>query len=175
MISIRPEKPEDYAAIAEITTLAFGQPNEARLVEALRAADDFEPALSLVAEEDGEIIGHILFSTVTLESPAGGMPILCLAPMSVHPDHQNKGVGTALVKAGFEQCRLLGHKIIVVIGHPNYYPRFGFTPARAAPAKRLDVEFPVPDEAFMVLELVPDALAGYGGMVKFPKAFEEAM
>lgn len=98
------------------------------------------------------------------------LPALALAPMAVRPEYQNQGIGSELVRHGLRQCRDLGHKVIVVVGHPEYYPRFGFSLARA---KGLEAPFPVPDEAFLVLELVPDALEGIKGVVNYPPEFAD--
>ena len=170
MITIRPETAEDYAAIREVNLLAFGQEVEPRLVENLRRLPDFIPELSLVAIETGQVVGHILFSPMLIETKDGSVPALTLAPLAVRPEFQNQGIGSALVRDGLERCRSLGHKTVVVVGHPAYYPRFGFSPARA---RGLEAPFPVPDEAFMVLELVPGALDGVAGVVRFPPPFEE--
>jgi putative acetyltransferase len=90
--------------------------------------------------------------------------------MAVHPEFQNRGIGSELVRQGLERCRKLGYKVVIVVGHPTYYPRFGFISARA---KGLETPFPVPDEAFMVIELTPGALNGISGMIIYPPAFEE--
>jgi putative acetyltransferase len=169
MITIRPETTEDYAAIHEVNLLAFGQEIESRLVEALRESPDFIPELSLVAIEGGQVVGHILFSPMVIETKDGAVPALTLAPLAVRPEFQNQGIGSQLVRRGIERCRTLGHRIVVVVGHPTYYPRFGFSPARA---RGLEAPFPVPDEAFMVLELAPGALDGVAGMIRFPPPFE---
>ncbi len=169
MVLILPEKEQLHSAIHEINVLAFGGENEARLVENLRKSCSFNAQLSLVAVEEGRVVGHILFSPITIESKKGSLPALALAPMAVHPEFQNQGIGSRLVREGLERCRSLGHKIVVVVGHPEFYPRFGFTPARA---KGLEAPFPVPDEAFMVTELVPGALDGISGMIVYPAPFE---
>jgi len=168
MITIRPETPEDHAAIREVNLLAFGQEDEARLVENLRRSADFVPQLSLVAIDTGQVVGHILFSVVAIETKEGAVPALALAPMAVRPELQNQGIGSELARDGLERCRSLGHRIVVVVGHPTYYPRFGFSPARA---RGLEAPFPVPDEAFLALELVPGALDGVAGVVRYPAAF----
>ncbi len=168
---IRPEQTKDYTVIRKINELAFSGRAEADLIESLRKSDSFIPELSLVAVQKGEVIGHILFSLITIKSKEKVISALALAPMAVHPEFQNKGVGSKLVYRGLEDCKRLGHKIVVVIGHPEYYPRFGFLPARD---KGLEVAFPVPDEAFMVLELIPGALEITQGEVIYPPAFQEA-
>jgi putative acetyltransferase len=170
MITIRPETAEDYAAIHEVNALAFGREEEARLIEALRRLPDFVPELSLVAIEAGQIVGHILFSPMVIETKDGAVPALALAVLAVRPEFQNQGIGSELVFGGLERCRALGHRIVVVVGHPAYYPRFGFSPARA---RGLEAPFPVPDEAFMVLELAPGALGGVAGMVRYPPPFDQ--
>ena len=168
-ISIRPEREEDYAAIGEINRVAFGRENEARLVQNLRRSPNFIPELSLVAVKDGSVVGHILFSPIAIQLGDGNLPALALAPLAVRPEYQNQGIGSQLLRHGLKQCRDFGHKVIVVVGHPEYYPRFGFSSARA---KGLDALFPVPDEAFMALELVPGDLNGVSGMVIYPEEFD---
>jgi len=170
MMIIRPEKKKDYTAIHSVNELAFGGRDEANLIQALRKSDGFIPELSLVAVQKGEVIGHILFSPIVIKSKERVISALALAPMAVHPKFKNKGVGSRLVRRGLEDCQRLGYKIVVVIGHPGYYSRFGFLPARD---KGLKVAFSVPDEAFMVLELVPGALDVTQGEIKYPPAFGE--
>ena len=170
MLTVRPETKIDHAAIHEVNALAFGREDESRLVDALRRSADFIPEVSLVAVRDGHVVGHILFTPIVVETLHGAVSALALAPMAVRPEFQNQGIGSELVRKGLEECRRLGHKIIIVVGHPKYYPRFGFSPARA---KGLELPFPAPDEAFMALELVPGALHGISGIVKYPPAFSE--
>jgi putative acetyltransferase len=169
MINILNETEEFYPAIHEINLLAFGQENEARLVENLRKSHSFDFQLSLAAIKEGRVFGHILFSPITIRTERGAVPAVALAPMAVHPEFQNQGIGSKLVREGLEQCRKLGHEIVIVVGHPNYYPRFGFASARA---KRLEAPFPVPDEAFMVKELEGGVLVGTVGMVEYPPEFD---
>lgn len=166
MIVVRKESPQDYKAVRRVNELAFEQPDEADLVDALR--DVAQPQLSLVAVADGQVVGHIFFSPVVIESGDSELTAVALAPMGVLPDYQRRGIGSELVKQGLIECRQLGITVVVVIGHPNYYPRFGFSPARA---HGLQCEYEVPDEAFMIIELTPGALRGEGGLVKFPPEF----
>lgn len=170
MITVQPEREEDYTAIHEINALAFGQENEARLVENLRKRADFIPELSLVAVKDRRVLGHILFSPIVIQTDKGIFPALALAPMAVHPEFKNQRIGSELVRQGLERCRNLGHKLVIVVGHPTYYPRFGFTSGKV---KGLEVPFSVPDETFMVLELAPGALNDISGILIYPPEFEE--
>jgi putative acetyltransferase len=166
MSSIRAESSEDHAAIRRVIELAFGQSSEADLVDALRT--DARPHISLVAERDGEVVGHIFFSPVSIESSEGSFTAMGLAPMAVLPDYQNKGIGSELVRAGLRECQRIGHEVIVVLGHSHYYPRFGFIPASK---KGIRSEYDVPDDVFMVAELTPGALGGRKGLVKYHPAF----
>jgi putative acetyltransferase len=162
---IRPEQESDLAAIREVNRQAFGQDGEAQLVDDLRAEGYVR--LSLVAEVDGQIVGHILFSDLPIHTPTGEIPAVSLAPMAVRPDHQRRGIGTALVREGLQHCAEQGHRIVVVLGHTEFYPRFGFSPKLAEP-----LASPYAGEAFMALELVPGALAGVVGEVRYPPPFE---
>ncbi|OGP56518.1 MAG: GNAT family N-acetyltransferase [Deltaproteobacteria bacterium RBG_13_52_11b] len=170
MMTIRPEREEDHAAIDEVNRGAFGRENEARLVENLRRSSTFIPELSLVAVKDVSVVGHLLFSPIAIQMGNSNLPALALAPVAVRPEYQNQGIGSQLVRHGLRQCRDLGHKVIVVVGHPEYYPRFGFSSARA---KGLEAPFPVPDEAFLILELVPGTLEGIKGVVNYPSEFDD--
>jgi putative acetyltransferase len=166
---IRAEKSEDRDAIHRVNELAFGRPNEAELVDALRA--NASPTISLVAVVGEQLAGHIFFSPVTVESDGGGFTAMGLAPMAVLPEYQNQGIGSRLVREGLRECHRLGHNIVVVLGHPKYYPRFGFAPASL---KGLRSEYDVPDEVFMVSELVQGALGGRRGLVKYREEFAKA-
>jgi putative acetyltransferase len=163
-VLVRPERPGDEAAIHEVNESAFGRPEEARLVDALRV--QARPILSLVAEAHGDIAGNVVFTPVTLE----GFPdlLLGLAPMAVRPELQRRGVGSALARAGVAACRSLGAVALVVLGHPEYYPKLGFMPAHRF---GLRCEYEAPPEAFMALELHPGALAGVSGTVRYHPAF----
>jgi len=169
MISIRQETHQDTDAIRRVNEEAFGQNEEAGIVEKLRNRRAL--TLSLVAVQDDEVVGHIAFSPVKIESETSRFEAISLAPMAVLPDYQRKGIGARLVRTGLEECRRLGHEIVVVLGHPEYYPRFDFVPAKAI---GIDCEFEVPDEAWMLLELRENALAGRSGTVKFPPEFHGA-
>ncbi|MFH1032382.1 MAG: N-acetyltransferase [Chloroflexota bacterium] len=168
MLKIRSETLEDIIAIRQVNAQAFGREIEAKLVEKLRMNDAL--TISLVAVLDGEIVGHIAFSLVTIEHEDSSFKAVTLAPIAVLPSHQNKGIGSKLVKAGLKECQHLGYEIVVLVGHPNYYPRFGFVPAKPL---GLECEFEVPDEPWMVLELRKDALTGRRGTVKFRAEFRE--
>ena len=167
MLSIRRETPEDIAAIRDVNEKAFQGKEEADIVDALRNHNAV--TLSMVADLDGSVVGHILFSPVTVESESGSFDAIALGPMSVLPQLQWKGIGSRLVHNGLEECRRLGHEIVVVLGHANYYPRFGFAPAKA---KGIECEFEVPDEAWMVAELKEGALGGRKGTVKYRPEFQ---
>ncbi len=169
-VTIRPERSGDEAVIYEINRSAFNGDDEPKLVDAIRVSDGFIPTLSLVAEQEGRIVGHVLFSRAAIRTEDGEIPVLVLAPIAVLPEFQNRGIGSKLIYAGMEHARELGEKIVVLIGHPWYYPRFGFKPARP-----LGIDYPTPirEEAFMVLELIPGALEGIRGTVAFPPAFDD--
>lgn len=162
---VRREEVSDRLAVHEVNCLAFGQDLEAVLVEQLHAGGYVR--LALVAEDAGTIVGHILFSTLPIHTSDGVVPALALAPMAVVPDRQRQGIGSTLVREGLRRCAELGERIVVVLGHPAYYPRFGFSPALATA-----LESPYAGEAFMALELVPGALAGVRGAVKYAPPFE---
>jgi putative acetyltransferase len=165
-VIIRAEHAADCEAIRAVNVRAFARENEAQLIALLRASTSFIPELSLVAVDEGRVVGHTLFSRIDIRTPDRAVPALALAPMAVLPEHQHRGIGSTLIRHGLEACRLLGHHIVVVVGHPNYYPRFGFSSARA---KGLDAPFP--DPVFMVQELTPGALDGVRGAVEYPPPF----
>ena len=167
---IRPEEIEDFEGIAEVNRLAFSRNNEAMLVERLRDAPEYHPGLSLVAVQDTMIVGHILFTLVTIETESVRLPALALAPLAVRPEKQLQGVGTALIEQGLKVCHKLGHRIVIVLGHADYYPRFGF---QLASRFGIKAPFPVPEDAFMVVGLRPGSLKDVQGTVIYPSAFNE--
>ena len=163
---IRPEANADRAAIHAVNRAAFGTSLEADLVDVLRAKA--AALISLVAEVDDAIVGHILFSPVSL----GGhdqLNLMGLGPMAVLPQRQRSGIGSALAQDGLKRCKQLGCHAVVVVGHPEYYPRFGF-----APASRFGIRcnYDVPDDVFMLAELEPGALRGASGVIRYDEAFD---
>jgi putative acetyltransferase len=166
VITVRPEAPADGDALRQVNTAAFGRPEEARLVDALR--ERARLYLGLVAIVDGAIAGHIAFTHATLHGDAADWDIAALGPMAVRPALQRSGIGSALVREGLEACRRLGHDLVVVVGHPGFYPRFGFVPARP---RGITCEFAVPDDVFMVAELTPGARRGRRGVVRYAPEF----
>lgn len=160
-MEIRPEDEGHVEGIRAVHRAAFGGEAEAGLVDALRAGGHVR--LSLVAEDAGRVVGHILFSELNIDATPG----LALAPMGVLPSHQRRGVGSALIRDALARVRELGHRIVVVLGHREYYPRFGFRAELAAP-----FESPYAGEHFMALELQPGALQGVRGRVAYAPPFD---
>jgi putative acetyltransferase len=162
---IRAENENDRDAVYSVNAAAFETSSEADLVNILR--EQAQPVLSLVAEDNKNIVGHIIFSPVTF-SEYPDLKIMGLAPMAVTSEHQGKGIGSALVRAGLDECKQLGYAAVVVLGHPNFYPRFGF-----APSSRFGFasEYDVPDDVFMAIELEADVFNGKTGTVKYHAAF----
>lgn len=165
-IRVRPEQPGDEAAIAELNDAAFGQPDESQIVDAVRRAG--HSTISLVALEGPKVVGHILFTPVAIESHGPAINALGLGPMAVLPEAQRRGIGSSLVEAGLRECSRAGCDAVVVVGHPGFYPRFGFRPAVSY---GLRCEYAVPDEAFMALELTTGALSGRTGLVRYGSEF----
>jgi putative acetyltransferase len=172
--TFRPKQIGDEAAIRDLNEQAFGQPNEANLVDALRKRG--AAVLSMVATENDRVVGHVLFTeAIVAEADSqfralgpGPMAVLPSGPMAVLPSHQRRGIGSRLLQSALDKCRELDYDAVVVIGHPEFYPRFGFVPATL---KGIRCEFDVPDEAFMVLELREDALAGRTRVVRYQPEF----
>ena len=169
MITIRKENKIDYEKVFELNALAFGQDNEANLVELLRKSESFVPELSIVAINDDELIGHILFTKIKIINDIDEFESLALAPMAVHQQHQNLGIGSKLVKYGLQKAKELGFVSVIVLGHKEYYPRFGFEPAINWNIK---APFDVPSEVFMGMELKHFGLKNVSGIVQYPKEFE---
>ena len=170
MLKVRPEAPTDRNAVFRVNREAFGRDAEARLVDALRGGDTFIPNLSLVATEGVEVVGHILFTQVVVRDGGSSRLALALAPLAVLPPYQNQGIGSALVRRGLHDAAGTGHRVVIVVGHPGYYPRFGFRPAKPL---GLRAPFDVRDDAFLVLELQAGALESFRGEVEYPPAFAE--
>jgi len=164
-IQIREEREADIPAIRKLNDLAFGREVEGQLVDALR--DDGAAILSLVAIEGDEIVGHILFSPVTIEGQKE--EIAALAPLAVLPTHQKKGIGKRLTLEGLKRLTEMGVPAVIVFGHPEYYPAFGFVPAREF---GLTCEYPEAGDAFMALELTPGWLAGRKGLTRHHPIFK---
>ena len=169
-VIIRGETPGDYEPIAVVNRRAFGRDEEGLLIEKIRGSDGFDPSLSLVAKIEGDVVGHILFSPIHIETLSGDVPALALAPMAVLPDFQNRGIGSRLVRTGLETSRQTGHAVVVVLGHPDYYPRFGFQQASQFGVRS---PFDVPDDVFMVQGLIPGALDAVSGVVRYPSPFDD--
>jgi putative acetyltransferase len=161
---IRAESPADAIAVGIVNRLAFGQEDEARLVASLR--DEGYVRVSLVAEEEGRVVGHILFSPLAIETQSGTVEALALPPLAVITEWQRRGIGSALVREGLRVCNEAGHRLVIVLGEPEFYGRFGFSADRARPLKSL-----YSGPAFQALELVPGALAGVEGEVIYPPPF----
>src|SRR5580693_1298370 len=161
---IRRENPRERGAVRSLNEVAFGRPDEADLIDRLRT----EGAVlsSFVAECEKRIVGHILFSRMLIETGSRPMSAVALAPLAVLPEHQRRGVGGQLVRHGLDWLRERGEQVVIVLGHPAYYPRFGFSSDRAR-----SLAGPFPAEALMALELLPGALDGVRGRVRYPDAF----
>ncbi len=168
MIEIRRETPSDLPGIRLVNERAFGSSAEANLVDSLRAAN--KAVISLVALHDDRVVGHILFSPISVERAPATLRGVGLAPMGVLPELQQTGIGSRLVRDGLAECQRAGYDIVVVLGHVRYYRRFGFSPARAY---GLENEYQAGD-AFMVLELKKGVLETVAGLVRFAPEFHEA-
>jgi putative acetyltransferase len=165
-MTIRLERPEDASRVRHVNELAFGQPLEADLVDRLRPV--CTNSLSLVAEDDA-VVGHILFTPVVIEGTAREVLGMGLAPMAVLPGHQRQGIGSQLVRRGLDILRERGCPFVVVVGHPEYYPRFGFKPASTHGI--VSQWEGVPDAAFMVLVLDARVMTGVSGVAKYREEF----
>jgi putative acetyltransferase len=168
---VRTENHDDYEAIRALTLLAFETEGAqiVALVELLRATEGYLPELSLVAEIETAVVGHIMFTSVRIETVSDPVQALTIAPLSVHPTWQNQGIGSYLVRQGLEMCQKLGHSIVTVVGHPIYYPRFGFVNASSL---GISMTQGMREEAKMIKALAPGALNNLtGSTVVFPSVF----
>ncbi len=171
MIKIREEQPKDYLTIKEINDIAFGQPQESNIINKLR--QNCNTLLSLVAIDNEKIVGHIMFSQVTIELDKVTIYGMGIAPMSVIPEYQRKGIGSKLIKEGINILKNKKCLFIVVLGHPEYYPRFGFEKASSYNIKcQWDG---IPEEAFMILVLEKEAVTGGSGTAKYREEFNDEM
>lgn len=174
-INIREERPEDYLSIFDLIEKAFrdekySDHQEQFLVERLRKSVAFVPGLSLVAEVENNLVGHILLTEIEIKTPEDGIKSLALAPVAVLPEFQGKGIGGKLIEAAHERARDLGYESIILLGHEKYYPRFGY---RLADEFGISLPFDVPKENCMAIELQPNALKKIQGEVVYPKEFFE--
>ncbi len=166
-MQIRPELEADKAAVYAVNSTAFPSTEEAELVNRLRKNAD--PTISLVALENEEIIGHIFFSPVTLDTD-NSLKLMGLAPMAVVPEFQRQGAGSQLVKSGLQLCEKIGAGAVVVLGHAEYYPKFGFIPSNQFNIKS---EYDVPSDVFMITELIPHYLASRRGTIQYHPEFSK--
>jgi len=173
-INIRKETPEDFDRVIELTekafeTLEISDHNEGKLVDKLRKAPTFIPELSLVAELDGQLVGHILFTPLQIKNEQDSFTSLVLGPVSVLPEFQKQGIGGQLIRAGHQKALELGFQSVILIGHPEYYPRFGY---KTASGWGIKTHYELPsDDVFMAVELTEGALDKVSGIVIFPKEF----
>ena len=174
-IFIRQEKKEDHQEVLKIIKTAFANVeisdhSEHLLVEKLRGSNAFIPELSIVAEYQNELIGHVLLTKIKIKNDLNTFDSLALAPISVLPKFQSKGVGTLLMSEAHKIAKNLGHQSVVLLGHQDYYPRFGYEPTSKY---GITLPFEAPEENCMVIALTKEGLQGVTGMVEYAKAFFE--
>lgn len=175
IVHIRQERPEDYQWVVELTerafkTMPYSNGREGMLVHHLRKSSSFIPELSLVAEYEGKVVGHILFTPIHIDNGNQQFTSLVLAPVSVLPEFHNKGIGSQLINAGHQKAKELGYGSAILVGHPEYYPRFGYQPC-----VNRNIKSPIAlpsDDVFMAVELSKGSLHGVSGTVVFPPEFE---
>ena len=168
MIEIRQEQPRDIRQIQQLNIQAFGGRQEAELVDKLRSR--CSDLLSLVAVLQDKVVGHILFSPVSVSSNQRTVVGMGLAPMAVIPEYQRQGIGGSLIKTGIAKLTKKRCPFLVVLGHPDYYPRFGFEPASGCGIRS---EWKVPDEAFLIMVLNQSQIKGINGVVNYRSEFSE--
>ncbi|GJM14621.1 MAG: N-acetyltransferase [Pseudohongiella sp.] len=164
-MKIRAEIEADFSSVQALNLAAFPEAGEAKLVARLR--ENAPPVISLVAELEGAVVGHILFSSVTLDTQPS-LQLMGLAPMAVLPEFQRQGIGSALVEAGLAKCREMEFGAVVVLGHPDYYPKFGFKPSTHFSIKS---EYDVPADVFMIAELKEGYLSDSSGTISYHEEF----
>lgn len=175
MLTIREEEIKDYNEVEKAVeesfkTAEFSDKDEHNLVRRLRNSNEFIKELSLIAEDENKILGYVLLTKALIKAESTSYETLALAPLAVLPEYQKSGIGKNLMNKAIERARELGYKSIVVLGHEKYYPKFGFEKAIKYGVK---APFEVPDEAYMILELLPGGLNGVSGIVEYSKAFFE--
>lgn len=168
MALIRPEKRADFDAIHRLLRITFGREGEARLVDRLRASGKMTAAL--VAQDNEYLLGHVVFSRIVIDAPAGAVGALALASLAVLPAFQRLGIGSALVSAGLEECRAQHHPRVLVLGDAGFFVRFGFVPAGGF---RINGPTRALDHSFAVIELDPGAFAGASGTARYGPEFED--
>ncbi|KAA0549101.1 N-acetyltransferase [Bacillus sp. BGMRC 2118] len=169
-MKIRTEQIDDHKSVFELNYKAFGnRDDESNLIERIRKSFNFIPELSIVAELDGKIVGHLLISKALLKNEVEEIEVLVLAPIAVNPEMQKSGIGSALIKEGLKRSRELHYGLVFLIGHPSYYPRFGFKPGRRHQFELK--QFNMPDDVFMVKELREGEELKVGGELLYPEAF----
>ncbi len=169
-ITIVAETEDDYEQITRLHIVAFNGDKEAKLVEKLRKTSLYVSNLSIVAKYKNKIIGHVLFYPIEINAGKRKCVSLALAPISVLPEFQRRGTGSKLIKKGLEEAKRLGFKSVIVLGHSEYYPRFGF---ETASKYGISAPFDVPEKVFFAIELEKNALKNCGGTVEYPKEFNE--
>lgn len=167
---IRTEEAKDYKDVYFVNYEAFGgRDDESRLVERIRDSVNFIPELSIVAEVEGKIVGHLLFSKAQVRDESNRHDVIVLAPIAIKPNHQKMGIGGKLIREGLSRCKEMGFPLVLLIGHPAYYPKFGFKPARQFQLQLR--QFHVSDDVFMVYEVQEGALENIQGELLYPDAF----
>jgi putative acetyltransferase len=168
MIQIRKETKEDFESIDEVNRQAFEQEFEGQMIRKIREGQNFIPELSLVASDETVIVGHILLSKIKIQGERE-YETLALAPIAVKPQYQQKGIGKKLVRAGLKKAKEIGFGSVIVLGHSDYFPQFGF---QRASQWKIKCSFNVPDEAFMAIQLIPGDLEDKSGTVIYHEEFD---